>query len=269
MDIYNKFKECGSVATDSRTLKLGGMYFALSGTGADARDALEALEAGAAYAVVDAASEVGAACAAGSLPADVASRLVLVENAFRTLQELARWHRSMTFVDGRPIAVIAVAGADGAEYRKAVADVLSSKMNVVASEDGMDDAVGVSKTLLRIDGTTKVVVVGMRADRRGGIKELVDIALPNYGLVTGIDGSAFSGGEEEAVGVYGELYDYLRRTSDKVFLNVDDMRLCRMASERGLHHDPERAGSLVIPYGGGESLPACEAAAQAVGEYLA
>ena len=47
----------------------------------------------------------------------------------------------------------------------------------------------------------------------------------------------------------GELYDYLRRTSDKVFLNVDNPYLCRMAAERNLQSDPERPYSLVIPYG--------------------
>ena len=47
----------------------------------------------------------------------------------------------------------------------------------------------------------------------------------------------------------GELYDYLRRTSDKVFLNVDNPHLCAMASERHLQSDPERPYSLVIPYG--------------------
>jgi UDP-N-acetylmuramoyl-tripeptide--D-alanyl-D-alanine ligase len=48
----------------------------------------------------------------------------------------------------------------------------------------------------------------------------------------------------------GELYDYLRRTADKVFLNADNPYLCRMAAERELHNDSERPDqSLVIPYG--------------------
>ncbi|MGN0188107.1 MAG: glutamate ligase domain-containing protein, partial [Candidatus Cryptobacteroides sp.] len=58
----------------------------------------------------------------------------------------------------------------------------------------------------------------------------------------------------------GELYDYLRRTSDKVFVNVDNPHLCRMAAERCLQSDPERPYSLVLPYGleysGASVLPA-------------
>ena len=36
MSIYNKFKECGVVTTDTRTLKGGEMFFALKGENFDA-----------------------------------------------------------------------------------------------------------------------------------------------------------------------------------------------------------------------------------------
>ena len=35
IDIYDKFKECGSVTTDTRTLKGGEMFFALKGENFD------------------------------------------------------------------------------------------------------------------------------------------------------------------------------------------------------------------------------------------
>ena len=61
MSIYNKFKECGVVTTDTRTLKGGEMFFALKGENFDGNEyALKALELGARYAVVNASSEVGA-----------------------------------------------------------------------------------------------------------------------------------------------------------------------------------------------------------------
>ena len=95
MDIYNRFKECGSVTTDTRSLKGGEMFFALKGETFDGNDyALKALEAGAAYAVVNADSAAGVV---------EDPRLIKVEDTLKTLQELARWHRSMTFVDGKPL----------------------------------------------------------------------------------------------------------------------------------------------------------------------
>ena len=92
----------------------------------------------------------------------------------------------------------------------------------------------------------------MGASHPGDIRELVNIALPNYGLITNVGKAHLLGfGSFEGVmKTKGELYDYLRRTADKVFLNVDNPYLCRMASERELHNDSERPDqSLVIPYG--------------------
>ena len=253
IDIYNKFKECGAVTTDSRTLKGGEMFFALKGENFDGNEyALKALEAGAGYAVVDASSEVGKECAGGSLPEAVSSRLIVVEDTLKTLQELARWHRSMTFVDGRPLTVIALTGTNGKTTTKElIRAVLSVKYNVTATEGNLNNSIGVPLTLLKVDSRTQIAVVEMGASHPGDIKELVDIALPNYGLITNVGKAHLLGfGSFEGVmATKGELYDYLRRTSDKVFLNADNPYLCRMASERNLQSDPERPYSLVIPYG--------------------
>lgn len=59
--IYNKFRQCGAVSTDTRALKGGEMFFALKGENFDGNEyALKALEAGAAYAVVNKDSAVAA-----------------------------------------------------------------------------------------------------------------------------------------------------------------------------------------------------------------
>ncbi|MBQ8855720.1 MAG: UDP-N-acetylmuramoyl-tripeptide--D-alanyl-D-alanine ligase [Bacteroidales bacterium] len=253
MQIYDKFRECGSVTTDSRTLKGGEMFFALKGENFDGNEyALKALEAGAAYAVVNASSEVGTAVAEGRLPSDVSERLVIVEDTLKTLQELARWHRSMTFVDGKPLTVIALTGTNGKTTTKElIREVLSVKYKVTATEGNLNNSIGVPLTLLKIDSQTQIAVVEMGASHPGDIKELVDIALPNYGLITNVGKAHLLGfGSFEGVmATKGELYDYLRRTSDMVFLNVDNPYLCRMAAERNLQSDPERPYSLVLPYG--------------------
>lgn len=244
IDIYNKYKECGSVTTDTRTLKGGEMFFALKGENFDGNEyALKALEAGARYAVVNADSQV----AASGDP-----RLVVVEDTLKTLQELARWHRSMTFVDGKPLTVVALTGTNGKTTTKElIRAVLSVRYNVTATEGNLNNSIGVPLTLLKINSETQMAVVEMGASHPGDIKELVDIALPNYGLITNVGKAHLLGfGSFEGVmATKGELYDYLRRTSDKVFLNVDNPYLCKMASDRNLQSDPERPYSLVISYG--------------------
>ena len=242
--IYRKFKECSGVSTDTRSLKGGEMFFALKGDNFDGNEyALKALEAGAAYAVVNKDSVAGAV---------EDPRLVKVDDTLKTLQELARWHRSMTIVNGKPLTVIALTGTNGKTTTKElIREVLSVKYNVTATEGNLNNSIGVPLTLLKIDSRTELAVVEMGASHPGDIKELVDIALPNYGLVTNVGKAHLLGfGSFEGVKkTKGELYDYLRRTSDKVFINVDNPHLCQMASERNLQSDPERPYSLLIPYG--------------------
>ncbi len=246
MTIYSKYKECGGVVTtDTRTLKGGEMFFALKGENFDGNEfAVKALEAGARYAVVNADSS--------ALAGVEDDRLIRVEDTLKTLQELARWHRSMTIVNGKPLQVIALTGTNGKTTTKElIREVLSVKYKVTATEGNLNNNIGVPLTLLKIDSETELAVVEMGASHPGDIKELVDIALPNYGLITNVGKAHLLGfGSFEGVmNTKGELYDYLRRTSDKVFVNADNPYLCRMAAERGLHNDPERADSLVIPYG--------------------
>ena len=253
-EIYKLFTTCNGVTTDTRTLKGGEMFFALKGENFDGNEyALNALDAGAAYAVVNASSEVASVDD---------ERLIKVEDTLKTLQELARWHRSMTFVGGRPLPVVALTGTNGKTTTKElIRQVLSVKYNVTATEGNLNNSIGVPLTLLKISPSTEIAVVEMGASHPGDIKELVDIALPNFGLITNVGKAHLLGfGSFEGVkATKGELYDYLRRTSDKVFLNVDNPHLCQMASERNLQSDPERPYSLVLPYGlslmGAEVLP--------------
>lgn len=254
VELYGRFKECGSVTTDTRTLKGGELFFALKGENFDGNEyALKALEAGAAYAVINESSDVAKSLAEGKLDADLAGRLIPVEDTLLSLQELARWHRSMTFVNGRPLPVIALTGTNGKTTTKElIREVLSCKYKVTATEGNLNNSIGVPLTLLKIDRSTEIAVVEMGASHPGDIKELVNIALPNYGLITNVGKAHLLGfGSFEGVmQTKGELYDYLRRTADKVFLNADNPYLCRMASERGLQEDAERPdASLVIPYG--------------------
>ena len=245
VEIYNRYKECGCVTTDTRTLKGGEMFFALKGENFDGNEyALKALEAGAAYAVVNSSAKV-------SESDD--PRLIKVDDTLQTLQELARWHRSMTFVDGKPLTVIALTGTNGKTTTKElIREVLSVKYRVTATEGNLNNSIGVPLTLLKVNAQTQLAVVEMGASHPGDIKELVNIALPNFGLITNVGKAHLLGfGSFEGVmQTKGELYDYLRRTADKVFLNVDNPYLCRMASEREMHQDSERPDqSLVIPYG--------------------
>lgn len=249
--LYTIFKECSGVTTDSRNISGGELFFALKGENFDGNDyAVKALESGAAYAVVSEDSQDRILSAAGSL----CDRIIPVRNTLETLQALARYHRSMTFVNGKPLTVIGLTGTNGKTTTKElIRAVLSVRYNVTATEGNLNNSIGVPLTLLKIDDRTEIAVVEMGASHPGDIKELVSVCLPNYGLITNV-GKAHLLGFGSLEGVMkakGELYDYIQRTADKAFLNTDNPLLCRMASER-----PDLQ---VIPYGvaysGAEILP--------------
>lgn len=263
-ELYNKFRECGSVTTDSRAVKGGEMFFALKGENFDGNEyALKALDAGAAYAVVSESSDAAKCCcpelawqsaagrgesAAGTVSAGAgnpyAGKVIPVLDTLLALQELARYHRSMTFVNGKPLTVIGLTGTNGKTTTKElIKTVLSVKYRVTATEGNLNNSIGVPLTLLKINSETQIAVVEMGASHPGDIKELVSVALPNYGLITNVGRCHLLGfGSFEGVmKTKGELYDYIQRTADKAFLNVDNPDLCKMASER-----PDL---LTIPYG--------------------
>lgn len=226
-ELYKIFKECGSVETDSRKIRGGELFFALKGENFDGNEfALKALEAGAAYAVV----------AADSTAASVDSqRIIPVHDTLSALQNLARYHRSMTFVNGRPLPVIGLTGTNGKTTTKElIKAVLSVRYNVTATEGNLNNSIGVPLSLLKINHDTQIAVIEMGASHPGDIAELVSVALPDYGLITNVGKAHLEGfGSFEGVmKAKGELYDYIQRTADKVFINVDNPYLCRMASER-------------------------------------
>jgi UDP-N-acetylmuramyl pentapeptide synthase len=144
--------QCGVVATDSRALKGGEMFFALKGENFDGNEyAMKALESGAAYAVVNR----DAAVASSDDP-----RLIKVDDSLKTLQELARWHRSMMIVDGKPLTVIALTGTNGKTTTKElIREVLSVKYNVTATEGNLNNSIGVPLTLLKISKQTLLPAV--------------------------------------------------------------------------------------------------------------
>lgn len=234
-ELHSLFLECGSVTTDSRAVKAGDMFFALKGDRFDGNEFAEkALEAGASYAVVSDHSLDG-------------DRIIVVEDTLDTLQALARTHRAMLAVSSGPFStlpVLALTGTNGKTTTKElIKAVLSSRYEVLATEGNLNNHIGVPLTLLRLKPEHDMAVIEMGASAPGEIMSLARIALPNFGLITNV-GRAHLAGFGSFDGVKktkGELYDYIQRTADKVFVNADNPELMAMASLR-----PDLD---VIPYG--------------------
>ena len=253
-DFLIKNKESLCVSTDTRNLPVGCVFFALHGANFDGNKfAKQALEQGAALAVID---NPEYALPGGTL---------LVDNTLLALQDLARtWRREL----GLPI--IGVTGTNGKTTTKELlAAVLSTKYNIHYTQGNLNNQIGVPLTLLQLTRSHEMAIIEMGASHPGDIKELVDIAEPNYGLITNVGRAHLEGfGSFEGVQqTKKELYDYLREHQGFIFRNMDNPYLAQMAGD--LQTIPYTTGTM--PNGTnlvGEYNAENVSAAICVGEYF-
>jgi UDP-N-acetylmuramoyl-tripeptide--D-alanyl-D-alanine ligase len=204
--IYSTFLANPLVCTDSRNPIKDSIFFALSGPSFNGNAfALQALETGCKYAVIDDSEYCHD------------SRFILVENTLQTLQDLARLHRQKM-----NIPVIGITGSNGKTTTKElVRNVLSKKFNTLATIGNLNNHIGVPLTLLRITKETEIAIIEMGASKQGDIKELVEIAEPNFGLITNIGLAHLEGmgGPEGVIKTKTELYVFLKEKEGLIFLN--------------------------------------------------
>ena len=203
------------MSTDTRNLPAGCVFFALHGERFDGNKfAKQALESGASLAVID---NPEYALPEGTL---------LVPSTLLALQDLARaWRRELA------LPIIGITGTNGKTTTKELlATVLSTKYHLHYTQGNLNNQIGVPLTLLQITRAHEMAIVEMGASHPGDIKELVDIAEPNYGLITNVGRAHLEGfGSFEGVQrTKQELYDYLVAHNGTIFRNADNPYLMRM-----------------------------------------
>lgn len=231
-ELYNLYRSHPLITTDSRDVPEGSIFLALKGASFNGnRFALQALEMGAAYAIVD---------------EDVDSdneRIIKVDDALQTFKDLAREHRRQF-----NIPVVGITGTNGKTTTKELLSaVLSEKYNVMFTQGNFNNDVGVPKTLFRLNPEHEIAVVEMGASHPGDIKTLVETAEPTCGLITNVGRAHLQGfGSFEGVkNTKGELYDFLAgREGGFAFLNTTDADLSGMAKERNICTKPYVEGCV-------------------------
>ena len=198
-------KESLFVTTDSRKVTSGAVFVALKGEHFDGND------------FVDQAKAQGA------------EYVICGENALAELQDLARaWRREL----GLPI--LGITGTNGKTTTKELcAAVLKTKYNLYYTQGNLNNQIGVPLTLLSITRAHEMAIVEMGASHPGDIKELVEIAEPNFGLITNVGKAHLQGfGSFEGVmRTKAELYDYLRAHGGFCFRNLGNPYLVKMAGD--------------------------------------
>ncbi|MFS4417693.1 UDP-N-acetylmuramoyl-tripeptide--D-alanyl-D-alanine ligase [Maribacter sp. 2307ULW6-5] len=207
--LHQAFLKCGSVGTDTRTLKKGALFFALKGDNFNGNHyALEALEKGASLAVVDEPQEKDDA------------RFVLMDNALESLQQLAHYHRHHC-----KARILALTGSNGKTTTKELIHrVLSKKYNTIATKGNLNNHIGVALTLLEITAETELAVIEMGANHQREIAFLCSIAEPDFGYITNYGKAHLEGfgGVQGVIKGKSEMYDHLMAHGKKIFFNADD-----------------------------------------------
>lgn len=204
-DFLIKDRASLQVTTDSRKVVPGSVFVALKGEHFDGNDFVEqAKREGAEY-------------------------VICGENALRDLQDLARaWRREL----GLPI--IGITGTNGKTTTKELcAAVLGTKYNLYYTQGNLNNQIGVPLTLLSITRAHEMAIVEMGASHPGDIQELVEIAEPNYGLITNVGRAHLQGfGSFEGVmRTKAELYDFLLAHNGTIFQNEDNPHLKQMLAD--------------------------------------
>lgn len=186
------------------------MFFALTGEHFNGNlFAQQALDAGAAFCVVDQEVETNAP-----------EKIIRVNDTLEALQQLANYHRNQF-----DIPVIGLTGSNGKTTTKELIHaVLSQKFNTIATIGNLNNHIGVPLTLLRINKDTEVAIVEMGANHQKEIELLCEIANPDYGYITNFGKAHLEGfgGVEGVIKGKSELYAYLLQNHKTAFINLND-----------------------------------------------
>ncbi len=238
-ELYKLYLQHPCITTDSRDCPKDSIFLALKGESFNGNQfAVQALEKGCAYAIVDEAPT-------NSQLSTLNSQLILVDDCLQTYKDLAREHRRQF-----NIPVIGITGTNGKTTTKElIRAVLSECYNVMATEGNFNNDVGVPRTLFRLNDNYDIAVVEMGASHPGDIKTLVETVEPTSGLITNVGRAHLLGfGSFEGVcKTKEELYDFLISHDCPLFVNRDNEHLMKMVKERG------KGGALLDIYYYGQS----------------
>lgn len=181
-------------AIDSRHVQIGELFFALKGEKVDGHEFLsDVARKGALAAVVS----------SGYRGEDFGLHLLRVENVRGALQNLAR-----EAFRARSEEVVAITGSMGKTTTKEfLATLLSETFRVAKTPGNSNTQLSLPLFLLNLEGRCDLLVLEMGMSAKGEIAKLVEIAPPNWAMVTRIAHAGIPGGTlQEIAEAKGEIF---------------------------------------------------------------
>ncbi len=164
------------LTTDSRAVKPGCIFLALSGERFDGNNF-------AAAASVDAAAVIVSRLTGNY---DSACTVIQVPDTLVALQELALWWRGQL----APLHVVGLTGSSGKTSTKDMClSVLSQRFNAIATKGNLNNHIGTPLSILSAEKGTEAAIWEMGMNHAGELAPLCRITQPQIGIITTI-GSA-------------------------------------------------------------------------------
>lgn len=207
--LFALFYQSSGICTDTRNIKPDSLFVALKGANFDGNDYVhQAIEAGAKFAI--------------SSNADLANNtnIFYTPDTLDFIQQLGRAHRRKF-----NIPVIGITGSNGKTTTKELVNaVLSKNYKTLCTTGNLNNHLGVPFTLLEMNESHEIAIIEMGANKPGDIKELVEIAEPTCGLITGIGAAHIEGfgSLEGVILTKSEMYDFLKIQQGLIFYNSSD-----------------------------------------------
>ncbi|MEG2069047.1 MAG: UDP-N-acetylmuramoyl-tripeptide--D-alanyl-D-alanine ligase [Acidaminococcaceae bacterium] len=211
--------EFSGVTTDSRAVRPGNLFVALTGEKFDGHAYCEvAVAQGASAVVID---KPVAALALGAVT-------IRVDNTLAAYQQIAKAYR----LAQKNLRVVAVTGSTGKTSTKdLIAACLATKFKVVKTEANFNNEIGLPKTLLSLTPATEIAVVEMGMRGLGQIRQLKALAEPDAVVITNVGETHLEllGSLENIAKAKSEILEGLTAANFAV-LNLDDHRVAQMTT---------------------------------------
>lgn len=207
--LFSLFYKSAGICTDTRNIQPNSLFIGLKGANFDGNDfVVQALDHGALFSITS----------REELAND--ETIFYVPDTLLFVQELGRYHRRKF-----NIPVIGITGSNGKTTTKELVNaVLSKKYNTLCTTGNLNNHLGVPFTLLEMNDSHEIAIIEMGANKPGDIKELVEIAEPTCGLITGVGAAHIEGfgSLEGVIKTKSEMYDFLKVQQSMIFYNASD-----------------------------------------------
>jgi UDP-N-acetylmuramoyl-tripeptide--D-alanyl-D-alanine ligase len=174
------------ISIDSRTIREGELFIALKGEKFDG------------HAFVDKALQSGAGALVQYPPSGMppGKTVIEVKDTLLALQDIARFLRMKS-----ALPVIGVTGTNGKTTTKELlSSIFGQRQKVLKTTGNLNNHIGLPLCIGRMEGDEDIMVLEMGSNRRGDIRQLCEIALPDICVITNVAPAHLEGfGSLEAV----------------------------------------------------------------------